>query len=154
MKNRKGQIVAVALLGVGAASALGGCVTAQEPVPAAGSSTVVVSSASPTQRVYTYREGRYELRGEGTAASPYYWVWIPAGTTVTTVPPPPVVRYEVVPSASPAMTVVTPPPTQRVYTYSQGRYELRGDGSAAAPYYWVWIPTGVTVVPPPPPLPR
>ena len=87
MKNRNGQIVALAFLGVGAAAVLGGCVTAQEPVPAASASTVVVSSSSPVQRVYTYPQGRYELRGGGTAASPYYLVWIPAGVTV--VPPAP-----------------------------------------------------------------
>jgi len=156
MKNGNGQIVALAFLGLGAAVALGGCVAATEPVPTASSSTVVVSSSSPAQRIYTYPEGRYELRGEGTTASPYYWVWIPTGTVVTTVPAlPPLVRQEVVPSASPATTVVvTPAAPQRVYTYPQGRYELRGDGSAVSPYYWVWIPAGVTVMPPPPPLPR
>ncbi len=47
-------------------------------------------------------------------------------------------------------------PTQRVYTYSEGRYELRGDGTSASPYYWVWIPNGAqSVTPPPlPALPR
>ena len=34
-------------------------------------------------------EGRYQLYGEGTTASPYYWVWVPAGTTVVPPPPPP-----------------------------------------------------------------
>jgi len=38
-----------------------------------------------------------------------------------------------------------PPPTPRVVEYPTGRYELRGDGTAA-PYTWVWIPN-----PPPPP---
>ena len=33
--------------------------------------------------------------------------------------------------------------------YPEGRYELRGDGNAASPYHWVWIPTGAT--PPNPP---
>lgn len=157
MKNRNGQIVALAVLGLGTAVALGGCVAATEPVPTAGSSTVVVSSAAPVQRVYTYPEGRYELRGEGTAASPYYWVWIPTGTAVTTVPVlPPLVRQEVVPSASPATAVVVTPaaPAQRIYTYPHGRYELRGDGTAVSPYVWIWIPTAVTALPPPPPLPR
>jgi hypothetical protein len=27
--------------------------------------------------VYTFPEGRYELRGTGSPASPHYWVWIP-----------------------------------------------------------------------------
>ncbi len=60
-----------------------------------------------------------------------------------------------VPAASPPTTVVvTPSPGQRVVTYPEGRYELYGDGTATAPYYWVWIPSGVTTVPTPPPLPR
>jgi hypothetical protein len=32
-----------------------------------------------------------------------------------------------------------------------GRYELYGDGTTRAPYYWVWIPAGGVTVPPPPP---
>jgi hypothetical protein len=38
-----------------------------------------------------------------------------------------------------------------VYTYPEGRYELRGDGTANGPYYWVWIPAGTVSQPPPPP---
>jgi hypothetical protein len=34
-----------------------------------------------------------------------------------------------------------------------GQYQLYGSGTAASPYYWVWVPSGATV-PPPPPLPR
>jgi len=46
---------------------------------------VTTPAASPTltpQRLYTYPEGTYELKGAGTASSPYYWVWTPrvAGT--------------------------------------------------------------------------
>ncbi|HXD96578.1 MAG TPA: hypothetical protein VN646_08550 [Candidatus Acidoferrum sp.] len=37
----------------------------------------------------TYPEGRYELKGEGSVNSPYYWVWIPAGATPPNPPPPP-----------------------------------------------------------------
>ncbi len=56
----------------------------------------------------------------------------------------------------PPNTVAVVRPSQRVYTYSEGRYELRGDGTSASPYYWVWIPTGTQAVTPPPlpPLPR
>jgi len=93
-------------------------------------------------RVVQHANGRYELRGQGTAAAPYYWVWIPGGATLAAPPAVPGV---------PA-TVVTAP-AERVRTYPEGRYELVGDGSAQAPYYWVWIPTGVTA-PAPPPLPR
>jgi hypothetical protein len=82
----------------------------------------------PVQPVYTYPQGRYELRGHGTAASPYYWVWIPAGAQVQVIPPAP-------PLPMPGQ------PVQRVYTYPEGRYELRGDGTATSPYSWVWIPT-------------
>lgn len=34
-------------------------------------------------------EGRYQLYGDGTSASPYYYVWVPAGATVLAPPPPP-----------------------------------------------------------------
>ncbi len=56
----------------------------------------------------------------------------------------------------PPNQVVVARPTQRVYTYAEGRYELRGDGTSASPYYWVWVPNGgQNVTPPPlPPLPR
>lgn len=62
---------------------LGGCVYREKVVPAASPATPVV--VAPGERVVTYPEGRWELRGEGTSGSPYHWVWIPAGTT----PPPP-----------------------------------------------------------------
>ena len=59
-----------------------------------------------------------------------------------------------VPAASPPSTVVVAPAaSDRVVTYPEGRYELRGDGTTTAPYYWVWIPAGATP-PNPPPLPR
>jgi hypothetical protein len=57
--------------------------------------------------------------------------------------------YAEPPPAPPAETsapVAPPPPPERdVIQYSDGRYELRGDG-VATPYRWVWIPN-----PPPPP---
>lgn len=40
----------------------------------------------------------------------------------------------------------------RTVDYPGGRYQLYGDGSSAAPYYWVWIPAGANP-PSPPPLP-
>ena len=64
--------------------------TATVPVvtyPATSPTTIIVPPATP-QRV-TYPEGAYELYGTGTVASPYYWVWVPRGTTVSTLPPPP-----------------------------------------------------------------
>jgi hypothetical protein len=70
-------------------SGLAGCVysrevTREKPVP----SNVVVST-QPVQHVYTYPDGRYELHGDGTASSPYYWVWIPSGVQSVPAPPPP-----------------------------------------------------------------
>lgn len=105
-------------------AALGGCATAPEPVTASGPPATV-----------SYSNGQYKLYGAGTTTSPYYWVWIPAGTT------------------APAPPLTTANPT---VTYPSGRYMLRGDGSGAAPYYWVWAPTGATVetaLPAPPAVP-
>jgi len=59
------------------------------------------------------------------------------------VPPP-------LPPTPAATTVIVTPPSQQVLTYSEGRYELRGDGRTV-PYYWVWIPAGAN--PPWPPQP-
>jgi hypothetical protein len=56
--------------------------------------------------------------------------------------------------AAPAPAPVVVAPNQRVVTYPDGRWELRGGGTASSPYYWVWIPAGATTVPNPPPLPR
>lgn len=52
--------------------------------------TTSITVVQPSQRVYTYPEGQYELRGDGTANSPYYWVWIPIGTVSQTPAP----RYQ------------------------------------------------------------
>ena len=32
-----------------------------------------------------------------------------------------------------------------------GQYQLYGNGTAASPYYWAWVPSGAYI--PPPPLP-
>jgi hypothetical protein len=45
--------------------------------------------AAPGDRVRVYPEGRYELLGSGTPSAPYYWVWIPTGTTPPPFPPAP-----------------------------------------------------------------
>jgi hypothetical protein len=47
--------------------------------------------------------------------------------------------------------VASAPSTNRVVNYTEGRYELYGDGTTRAPYYWVWIPSGSITTPPPPP---
>jgi hypothetical protein len=118
------RIVVPASLTVGL---LAGCAV-QDPAypPTTGA---VLGGSSP--RTVEHPGGRYQLYGAGTTSSPYYWVWIPAGTNPPSPPP--------VPSA-------------RIATSStEGRYQLYGDGTPAAPYYWVWVPAGTTVVPPPPP---
>ncbi len=85
MKNR---LFAAAVLALGGAAALGGCAYHEPAVVPAASPTVVVAPVT-SERVVTYPEGRYELLGDGTVASPYYWVWIPRGATPPSPPPPP-----------------------------------------------------------------
>src|SRR4029077_20621839 len=104
---------------------LGGC-TVHEPTSTPTTGAVLGGSPSTVD----YPGGRYQLYGSGTTASPYYWVWIPAGTTPN--PPP-------------------PPPSRVASATTEGRYQLYGGGPTASPYYWVWVPAGTTVVPPPPP---
>ncbi len=117
------------------------------PTPPAlpGTAPAGQTVASQNQRVYTYSNGRFELRGDGSGANPFIWVWIP--NQVVPIPPP-------LPSATTAVAPRDPRLAQRTYSYPEGRYELRGDGSSVNPLAWVWIPTGITSVPNPPPLPR
>src|SRR5213593_2985409 len=58
------------------------CTAAVVPPPAPP-----VTSAVPSDRV-VYPEGRGQHYGDG-GATPYYWVWIPSGTTPPTPPIPP-----------------------------------------------------------------
>ena len=74
-------------------------------------------------------------------------VTVPAATTT----------YPYYPATSPSTTIVVPPATsspQRV-VYPEGAYELHGGGTVGSPYYWVWVPRGMsgTMLPAPPPLP-
>jgi hypothetical protein len=86
----KTRLLPTSLLAVSGALTLSGCVYSEPAVaPAASTPTRVVVAPAPGERVVTYPEGRYELRGEGTVNSPYYWVWIPAGATPPNPPPPP-----------------------------------------------------------------
>lgn len=84
--------------------------------------------------------------------------WIPYGVPLVYVPPPdyfapaysPPAYYDPLQGSSAVVSVATPPPPpappqREEVQYSDGRYELRGDG-VATPYRWVWIPN-----PPPPP---
>jgi hypothetical protein len=120
--QRSTRVVAPATL---ALALLGGC-TVQEPTSTPTTGAVLGGSPSTVD----YPGGRYQLYGSGTTASPYYWVWIPAGSTPN--PPP-------------------PPPSRVASATTEGRYQLYGEGTTASPYYWVWVPAGTTVVPPPPP---
>ena len=85
----KTRVLATSLLALSGVVALGGCVYREKVVPAASPSTAVIVTPAPADRIVTYPEGRYELRGDGTVNSPYYWVWIPTGTVSTSIPNPP-----------------------------------------------------------------
>jgi hypothetical protein len=84
----KNQALSASLLIVGGIAMAGGCTTRESAVVPA-SSPPSVAGTPANERVVTYPEGRYELRGDGTAVSPYYWVWIPAGANPPNPPPPP-----------------------------------------------------------------
>lgn len=75
-----------------AATTMGGCIyssTEKERVVQTPSSPPVVAQV-PADRVVTYPEGRWTLYGDGSSASPHYWVWVPAGAAPP--PPPPLPR--------------------------------------------------------------
>jgi hypothetical protein len=153
--TKKMVVVTMAPLLIGT---LGGCLVSRKetrevekekgaPVVLAPASGPVVMAPTPTAPTATpsgvpvpadrvvYQEGRWQLYGDGRT-TPYYWVWIPTGATLTATPLPP---------ARPTGAVL-----QRAVTYPEGRWQLYGDGRSTQ-YYWVWIPAGVT--PPAPPLP-
>ena len=69
------------------ATVVTGCVYKSTQTERTATPSTTVAVATPNQRVYTYPEGRYELRGQGSSASPYYWVWIPSGGQDVTPPP-------------------------------------------------------------------
>ena len=60
------------------------------PVPTVPSTAVVTTAPVVTASASTVVEpnGRYQLYGDGVNI-PYYWVWIPAGTSPPVPPPPP-----------------------------------------------------------------
>jgi hypothetical protein len=96
--HRRARLVGAAVAAAVLAGSLGGCVYRSEkekvvpPVvttapPAVAAPTVVMA---PSDRVVTAADGRWQLYGDGTTASPYYWAWIPAGASPP--PPPPLPR--------------------------------------------------------------
>jgi hypothetical protein len=132
---------------------LGGCVydratpgpVVMTPAPAPTPAVIVPAtptvsaspSVVPSDRV-VYPDGRWQLYGDGRG-TPYYWVWIPTGATLTSSPMPP-----------PRPVASSVASTDRAYSFPEGRWQLYGDGRTTQ-YYWVWIPAGVT--PPMPPMP-
>jgi len=75
------------------AVAMGGCIyssTEKERVVQSPAPPTTVVTQVPSDRVVAYPEGRWTLYGDGTTASPNYWVWVPAGATPP--PPPPLPR--------------------------------------------------------------
>jgi len=81
-------VLSAAVAGPLMAVLLGGCIyhekTTEKTVPAA--TPVVVAPSG--ERVVNYPDGRYQLYGDGKVV-PYYWVWIPSGTTPPVPPAPP-----------------------------------------------------------------
>jgi len=114
------------------------------------SSTTVVNYPTGTYKLYTLTGGQP------------YWVWVPSGVTVEAPPPPPAVPVQTAMVVQPSTSTVVQPGTSTVIVQpaapaqtvvaGSGQYTLYGDGRST-PYYWVWVPSGVTP-PPPPPLPR
>jgi len=87
-RRRTGPVLFV-IVGSLLASTLGGCVYSHEKERVVSTPAPVVVAPS-TERVVAYPDGRWLLYGDGTAGAPYYWAWIPAGTTPP--PPPPLPR--------------------------------------------------------------
>jgi hypothetical protein len=71
-----------------AATLAGGCMAARPTPPAVAPAALPTSVIAPDQRVVAYPHGRWQLYGDGGAASPYTWVWIPAGSAPPSPAPP------------------------------------------------------------------
>src|SRR5262245_50422527 len=87
--TRRGTALLFVIVGSLVAAGLGGCVYSKEKERVVSAPPPVVVT-QPTDRVVTYPQGRWQLYGSGTSGSPFYWAWIPAGTTPP--PPPPLPR--------------------------------------------------------------
>ena len=93
------RVVRAVLIAPALLATLGGCVyrsveksTPSPVVMTPAPQPVVVPApatapAVPADRV-VYPQGRWQLYGDG-GATPYYWVWIPSGTTPPAPPMPP-----------------------------------------------------------------
>jgi hypothetical protein len=100
------RILVPATLAVGV---LSGCAI-QDPAYPPTSGAVL---GAPGPRTVEHPGGKYQLYGDGSTTSPYYGVWVPAGTN----PPPP-----------PAL-----PSTRGATAATAGRDQLYGEGTAASP---------------------
>jgi hypothetical protein len=85
----KNQTLATSVLALSAAGVLGACAYPERATPVSTAPRTVIVTPAPSERIVRYPEGRYELHGDGTVASPYYWVWIPSGATPPSPPPVP-----------------------------------------------------------------
>jgi len=85
-----------------------------------------------------------------------------AGSEVqTSSAPPPRPAVVVAPPAPTAPVIVAQPPAPvsaravLVSPATGGHWEMRGAGTPTSPYYWVWVPSGATIVTTaPPPVPQ
>ena len=64
-----------AALGAVLIFALAGCVSSRHAAPPAA---LPGAAVTPSQRTIEYPHGRLVLQGNGTAASPYEWIWVPS----------------------------------------------------------------------------
>lgn len=88
----RGRAITLGVVSALVGLTVGGCVYSHEKervitAPAPAPAPVVV--AAPSERVVMYTEGRWQLYGDGTSGSPYYWAWIPTGASPTAIPPVP-----------------------------------------------------------------
>jgi hypothetical protein len=120
---------------------LAGCAT--EPVSTASYPSGTYSTVSTRDVVYP--NGTYKYMDDATQP---YWLWVPNGVSIGSIPPPPAVPV----ATRTAAVVIQPTVPARTVVAGAGQYVLYGDGNMT-PYQWVWVPSGVTA-PPPPPLPR
>lgn len=68
-----------ALLVVFVMALVSGCVTSRPAATAPPPAALPATAVAPDQRTIEYPHGRWLLHGNGTTASPYAWVWVPAG---------------------------------------------------------------------------
>ena len=64
------------VVGLLSVAALAGCVT-RPAAPTSAPSALPSAAIAPSQRTLAYPHGQYVLHGDGTARSPYVWMWVP-----------------------------------------------------------------------------